>query len=137
MSQDNTNLVEETLSKLAETGVASKLDELDAIDINLQTNPIKAIQGEIESASLVATGMVIKKDLRVEKMELQTDSIAINPLSVAFGKVELTQATRASMRVILTEADMNRAFNSDYIRSKLPSLTIIKDNQSMTIDIQQ
>ncbi|PSP11299.1 MAG: hypothetical protein BRC49_08150 [Cyanobacteria bacterium SW_10_48_33] len=47
------------------------------------------------------------KDLRLEEVVLQTDSIAINPLSTALGKIELTQPTNASVRLVVTEADLN------------------------------
>nr|WP_317105016.1 LmeA family phospholipid-binding protein [Chroococcidiopsis sp. SAG 2025] len=35
------------------------------------------------------------------------------------GKIELTQPTQGKARVVLTAADINRAFNSEYIRQQL------------------
>ncbi|PSP17714.1 MAG: DUF2993 domain-containing protein, partial [Cyanobacteria bacterium SW_5_48_44] len=51
-------------------------------------------------------GVVTPKNLRLEEVVLQTDSIAINPLSTALGKIELTQPTNASVRLVVTEADL-------------------------------
>ena len=136
MSQDNTNIAQDALNKLVETGVTSKVEEVEKIDINLQTNPLKAITGEIESVSLVAEGMIMKKDLRVEKIELHTDSISINPLKAVTGNLELSEPTKASMRVILTEVDINRALNSEYLGSKLENISSIQDDQGETVALQ-
>ncbi|PSB26229.1 DUF2993 domain-containing protein [Stenomitos frigidus ULC18] len=81
--------------------------------------------------------MVMKQDLRVETMQLQTSSIAINPLSAAFGKIELTQPADAETQVVLTETDINRAFNSKFIRDKMQNLKVHVNGEAVTVDTQQ
>jgi hypothetical protein len=78
----------------------------------------------------------MQKDLRMEEMDMQISSVAINPLSVAFGKIELTKPTTGNARVVLTEADINRAFNSEYVRSKLQNQKINVNGQPKTISPQ-
>jgi LmeA-like phospholipid-binding len=80
--------------------------------------------------------LVMQKDLRMEELEMQMNSVAINPLSVAFGKIELTKPTEANSRIVLTEADINRAFNSEYVRSQLQSQKIHINGEPRTIEPQ-
>lgn len=137
MSQDKADLGEQALSKVAEMGIASQLDEVEDLNIEVRTDPVKVIQGKVDSVSLEGKGMVMQGDLRVEKMQLETDSIAVNPLKVALGEIELTHPTEARTLVVLTENDINRAFNSEFIREKLQGLQVSVDGQPIMIDTQQ
>lgn len=130
-------LGEQALNKAAEIGLTSQLDEVEKLDVDIETDPLKAIQGQVDAVAIVGEGMVMQKDLRVEKMEMQVDRVAINPLSAAMGKIELTQPTQGKARVVLTEADINRAFNSEYIRQQLQATKINIDGQQMTVVPQQ
>ena len=85
------DLGEQAISKIAEVGLASQLDEVENLDVTVKTDPGKILSGSVDSVAVNGKGMVMQKDLRVEEMQLQTDRIAINPLSAAFGKIELTQ----------------------------------------------
>jgi LmeA-like phospholipid-binding len=137
VGQDKGDLGEQALSKVAEIGISSQLDEVEEIDVSIRANPIQLMQGEVESVAIAGAGMVMQHDLRMEKMELQTASIAINPLSAAFGKIELTRTTEASAQVVLTEADINRAFNSNFMREKLRGFDVTINGQPTSIDTQR
>jgi hypothetical protein len=136
MSQQQ-GLGEQALNKAAEIGLSSQLDEVEKLDVNINTDPLKAIQGQVDEVAIAGEGMVMQKDLRVEKMDMQVDRVAINPLSAAMGKIELTQPTQGSARVVLTEADINRAFNSEYIQQQLQATKINVNGQQMTVIPQQ
>ena len=131
------DLGEQALSKAAEIGLASQLDEVEKIDVDIRTNPLKLIQGELDSVSIKGKGMVMQEDLRTEELEMHINNIAINPLSAAFGKIELTHPTKAETRVVLTEQDIDRAFNSEFIADKLQNLKVNINGQTMTIDTQK
>jgi len=96
-------------------GLASQLQESQSIDINIQSDPLKLVQGEADSVSLKGKGLVTPQDLSLEELELQTGSIGFDLLSAALGKLQLTQQTEASVRVVLTTDDLNRALNSDFL----------------------
>ncbi|MBD2388739.1 LmeA family phospholipid-binding protein [Cylindrospermum sp. FACHB-282] len=130
---DSPGLGEQALNKVAEIGLSSQLDAVEKLDVSIQTDPLKLVQGEVDRVKIEGEGLVMQKDLRMEEMEMQITSVSINPLSVAFGKIELTKPTVGSARVVLTEADINRAFNSEYIRSKLQNQKIHIQGQPMTI----
>ena len=137
MTQDKGDIGEQTLSKVAEVGLSSQLDEVENLDVDIRTDPIKVIQGELDSVKIEGKGLVMQKDLRAEKLEVKTGNIGINPLSVAFGKIELTRPTDADVHVVLTQQDIDRAFNSQYIHDKLQNLEVKVDGQPMTIDARQ
>ncbi|MDZ8055860.1 MAG: DUF2993 domain-containing protein [Aulosira sp. ZfuVER01] len=130
---ESPGLGEQALNKAAEVGLSNQLDEVENLDVNIKTDPLKLVQGQVDAVSIEAEGLVMQKDLRVEEMDMQIQSVAINPLSVAFGKIELTKPTVGSARVVLTEADINRAFNSDYVRSQLQNQKIQVNGQKNTI----
>ncbi len=131
------DLGEQAISKAAEMGIASQLDEVEEVNVDIRTDPIKLMQGEVDSVKIEGEGMVMQQDLRMEEMQIKTSSVAINPLSVAFGKIELKRPTDAEAHVVLTEADLNRAFNSDFIRDKLKNLEVNIDGQPTRVDAQQ
>ncbi|MEH1917545.1 LmeA family phospholipid-binding protein [Nostoc sp.] len=133
---DNPGLGEQALNKAAEIGLSSQLDEVENLDVDIKTDPLKLVQGEVDEVTIQGEGLVMQKDLRMEELEMQMTSVAINPLSVAFGKIELTKPTEANAQVVLTEADINRAFNSEYVRSQLQSQKIHINGQLRTIEPQ-
>jgi hypothetical protein len=70
-------------------------------------------------------------------MELHTDKIDINPLSALFGQIELNKPVDATARLVLTEEDINRAFNSEFIRSKLQNIELNVEGKKAVIEPQQ
>ncbi len=134
---DSPGLGEQALNKAAEIGLSSQLDEVENLDVDITTDPLKLVQGQVDEVTIEGEGLVMQKDLRMEELEMHMSSVAINPLSVTFGKIELTKPTQASTRVVLTEADINRAFNSEYVRSQLQSQKIHVNGQLMTIEPQK
>ncbi|MBV8887134.1 MAG: DUF2993 domain-containing protein [Chroococcidiopsidaceae cyanobacterium CP_BM_RX_35] len=134
---ERSGLGEQALNKAAELGMSSQLDEVDELNVDIKTDPFKLVQGEVNSVEIEGKGLVMQQDLRVEDMDMQMGSVAINPLSAAMGKVELTKPTDAEAHVVLTEADINRAFNSEYVHSKLRNLQVSVDGKQMTVDAKQ
>lgn len=131
------DLGEQAVSKVAELGIKSQLDEVETLDVEIETDPLKIMTGAVDSVAIEGEGMVMKQDLRIEKMELNTGAVAINPLSVAFGKIELAHPTEAEAIVTLTEADINRAFNSDFVREKMQNLDVHVNGEPATVDMQK
>ena len=118
------NAGEQAISKAAELGLSSQLDEAENLDVDIRTNPLDLMQGEIESVSVKGEGLVMKKELRAEKLRIETSSISVNSIKAAMGNIELTQPTDARMLVALKEEDLQNAFNSEYIKDKLQNMEI-------------
>ncbi len=137
MTHDEQRLDEQVINKVAEIGLSSQVDEAEEVDVDIKTDLLKVVQGQVDSVDLSGQGVVIQKDIRVQEMELHTDKIDINPLSALFGQIELNKPVDATARLVLTEADINRAFNSDYVRSKLQNIELNVDGKKAVIEPQQ
>lgn len=137
MAQDGSNLGEKALSKVVEVGITSQLDAVKDIAVDIRTDPGDLIQGEINSAVITGKGLVMKQDLRVEAVEVCTNKVAVNPLGAVLGNIELTRSTDAKAHLILTEVDLNRAVNSEYLQQKLQGLKMQVDGNLVTIDVQE
>ena len=127
------NLGEEALSKAAEATMTTQLDEVEHLDVDIHTDPGKLMQGELEAVEIEGKGLVMNQDLRTEELTIKTSSIAIDPLKAAFGDIQLKQPTDASTHIVLTEADMERAFNSEFIQDKFKDLKVNVDGQPTDI----
>ena len=125
---------EQAISKAAEVGIESQLDDVQDLDVDVRANPMDLVGGEVESVTIDAEGMVMNKDLRAERLILQTDKIAIDSMKAALGDIELTQNTNAEAKVVLLEADIQRAFNSEYIESKLKNQKLEIDGETLTVN---
>jgi hypothetical protein len=128
------NLGEQAISKAAEIGIETQLHKVEELDVDLRTNPLDLAQGKLESVTIDGKGMELKKDLRAERLVLQTDSIAVNSLKAAFGNIELQQSTNAEAKVVLLEEDLQRAFNSEYIKNKLKDRQVNLDGEQLTVN---
>ena len=128
-------LEEQLLSQSAENIVSDQLDSVEKIDVDVQTDLLKMVQGQVDGVSFAGQGLVMK-GIRVQEIKLQTDSVDINPLSALFGQVELNQPVNATARIILTEVDINRALTSDLVRSQMQSFDLNVDGEIVSLQPQ-
>lgn len=112
----------QTLNTIAELALSSQLKASDRLDVNVKTAPEKLINGEVESLLIEGEGLVIETDLRVQMLEIAMQEITVDPLKALTGNIELTQPTVGSAHLILTQTDLNRAFNSPELRTKIDVL---------------
>lgn len=137
MALDKPDLGEQALSKAAEIGLSTQLDEVEHLEVDIRTDPGKLIQGQLDSVEIKGKGLIMKEDLRTAELDMKTRDISINPLSAARGKFELTHPTDADAHVVLTEQDIEQAFNSEYIHNKLQNVDVNVDGQPTTISTHQ
>ncbi len=128
------DLGEQALSKAVEIGLESQLDEVDNLDVDIRADPLDLTQGKLESVIIDGKGMVMKKELRAERLILQTDSIEIDPMKAALGKIKLETSTNAETKVVLLETDLQQAFNSEYIKGKLKNQKVNLDGETVTVN---
>jgi hypothetical protein len=121
---------------VAEIAIASKLDESETLSVTVDTDPGQLAQGSVEAVAVEGKGLVMQQDLRVEDLQIHIKDIAVNPLTAMFGKIELNGPAFGTARAVLTESDLNRAFNSEYISRKLNNLKVTVDGKLLTIDVQ-
>lgn len=134
---DEQKLEEQVLSKVVETQLSNQLDKAEKIDVDVQTDLLKTVQGQADSVTVEGQGLVMQKDIRVQEIKLQTDSISVNPLSAILGQIELNQPVNTAARIVLLEDDINRALTSDFVRSKLQKYDLNVDGQIVGFEAQQ
>ncbi|MBD0269060.1 MAG: DUF2993 domain-containing protein [Cyanobacteria bacterium Co-bin8] len=137
MTAGDSSLGDQAISKAVEMGLSTQLDDAEKLDVDVRTNPGSLMKGEVDSVEIEGKGMVMKGELRTEKLTVQTGNIAVNPLKAAFGQIELTRPTDASTVMLLKEDDIERAFNSEYIKNKLQNLEINVDGQPVRVNTQR
>jgi hypothetical protein len=106
--QDEQRLEEQAVSKVAEMQLSSQLDQAEKINLDVQTDLWKLIQGQADGVSFSGKGLVVRKDVRIEELVLQTDKIDINLFTAIFGEIELNKPVKSIARVVLKEADLRQ-----------------------------
>jgi hypothetical protein len=134
--QQDRNLGEQAIDKVAEIAIASQLDESESLSVTVESEPIQLAQGEVKAVTIDGQGLVMKQDLRMEELQVHVKDISVNPLSAMFGKIELNGPALGTARAVLKESDINRAFNSEYISSKLEGLKVDREGKSLTVDVK-
>ncbi len=53
---------EQAVSKAAEVGLETQLDESEDLDVNVRANPLDVAQGNVESVGVEGKGLVMQKE---------------------------------------------------------------------------
>ncbi|MGL5942670.1 MAG: LmeA family phospholipid-binding protein [Waterburya sp.] len=133
---DEQRLDEQAISKVVETLLSSQIDEAQKLDVDIRTNPVKAVQGEIDSVAIAGKDLVTQQDLSVQEMEVQTDRIDIDLFNLFFGKIELNQPINTTGKFVVTEADINQNLKSDFILSRITPFKLNVDGHIVLIEFQ-
>jgi hypothetical protein len=135
MSEEQ-RLEEQMLSHEAKKQLSQQLDKAEKIDVDIQTDFLKLLQGLADGVSVEGQGLV-KEDIRIQEIKLQTDNVAVNPFSVLFGQVELNQPVNTTARIVMTEEDINRALTSKFVRSKMQNFELNVDGEIVGLQPQE
>lgn len=134
---DQQNLEEQILSQVAERSISNQLEAAEQIDIYVETDILKIVQGQADAVTIAGQGLVTKQNIRVQEIKLKTDTLSINPLSVIFGEVQLDRPLNMSARVTLTEADINSALASDFTRKFAQNFDLDVDGEIVNLKLQE
>jgi LmeA-like phospholipid-binding len=105
--------------RLLEQQIRKRIYHVDALTVQVTAVPTyKLAQGQIDQLRLSATGLSPFQDVRLEKLELETDSIVLKSLK----KNKLARPLNLGAHIILTEADLNRAIATPKIATKLRNI---------------
>jgi hypothetical protein len=127
-------LGKQVLDKAAELGIASQLNASDALDADVQAEPFNLMHGEVEAIEIHGRGLVLEQDIRMDTLHMQIGKIAIDPLAAAGGNIELKQGTDAEARIVLSEADINQAFQADYLGGMLEDPDMSASGRSLQLE---
>jgi hypothetical protein len=127
---------EQAISKVAETVLSDRIDTAQKLDVDIRTDPLKVVEGKVESVAIAGKDIVTEQDLQIQEMEIQTDRVDIDLFSLLFGKVELNQPVNTTGKFVVTEADINQNLKSDFLLSKLIPFKLNVDGQIVLIKFQ-
>ncbi|MBO0350693.1 DUF2993 domain-containing protein [Phormidium pseudopriestleyi FRX01] len=136
MSEEE-SLQDRAINATAKLAISSQFDNFDTLDVSVHSESANLVKGELEAVEISGEGMVMKQELRMEKLDIQTGKISVNPLLAAIGNIQLEEPTEATVVVVLNEQDINGAFDSDYIQEKLQNFPIAVDGKPLTLDVRQ
>lgn len=91
---------------------------MDKLNVDVQTDLLKAVQGHADGVSFEAKGIKFK-DICLSEIQVKTDDIDINPLKILLGEVELDHPINVEARIVVKEADINQALKLDLVRNLL------------------
>lgn len=114
--------------------LATQLDEFRKIAVSMRTNLGKLFQGEINDVSIQARDFV-KDEIQVQELEVKTDQISIDPLSMLLGKIRLSEPIDSEIRLTLSEQDLNQNMNSEYGKSLLKPIELTVDREIITLEL--
>lgn len=134
---DEPRLEEQLLSQEVKRRVSEQLDAVDNIEIDVRTDLLKIFQGQIDEVSVTGQGLITAQNIRVQEIKVQTNSIAVNPLSAIFGQIKLAQPVNAVAQITLTEADINHSLNADFIRSFAENFQLNIDGKIISFELQK
>ncbi len=129
-------LGEETLNRIATMALASQLDKVDHLDVQVKTDLELLSQGKLDSLWINGKGLIMQQDLRMQELQIKIRGIAVNPMKALMGNIQLTEPTQGMAEVRLTVTDLNRAFNSPILKCKMQGLSVEWQGQPVTLDTQ-
>ena len=134
MSQE-LGIGEQAISKAAEAAIRTQMDEAETLGVEIHTDPIKLAQGQVDNVVVEGTGLLVKNDLRTEEIKLEASSVDIDMMKAALGHIEIEQPAEAEARIVLKAEDIQKAFNSGYVKQKLRGQKIeLPSGETVTTD---
>ncbi|MEO0688349.1 MAG: DUF2993 domain-containing protein, partial [Cyanobacteria bacterium J06649_11] len=113
------------IDNAAENGIRSQFSQVEKLQVRVENAPThQLLQGKITKLRIAARGLHLKQyDFRIDTLELETDKINISTRSIKKGKLQLKKPFIAGIRLIFTQADINRLLQSADILALLPKLS--------------
>ncbi len=135
MSTEDLGLGEQAISKTAEAAIKTQMDNTETLDVEIHTDPIKLAQGQVDDVVVEGTGLLVKNDLRTEEIKLEANAVDIDMMKAALGHIELERPAEAAARIVLKAEDIQKAFNSSYVKQKLRGQKIeLPSGETVTTD---
>lgn len=114
---------EQLLKIVVSQGIGDLFTHSQSVEVLVESQPAsKLLQGEIDRLKIKGKGLVIRRDFPVEELSFETDSVLLNFESVLKGKIHLKQPTHAIAQVIISQADINRAFQAELVQKQMQQL---------------
>jgi hypothetical protein len=126
------------LDKVLANVISSRTEKVEELQVRVENIPsYQIIQGKAQKIRIASRGVEPKKDIRIEVLEIETDPISIDLEAIRTGKNQIREALKepfqAGIRLILTEKDINKALQSETIRSYIQQVLSNSDKPSFEV----
>ncbi|HEY9648067.1 MAG TPA: DUF2993 domain-containing protein [Chroococcidiopsis sp.] len=112
------------LDSVAEQTIRAQLNSAETIAVRVDNAPsYQLVQGRVERVRLAGRGLFPLEGVRIDSFDIETDAIALNPASLQTGQIQLDKPLQAGVRLVVTEADLNRALQSPQVVDLLQNLS--------------
>ncbi len=108
------------VSRGVSAAIRALFKHAERLEARVRAEPIaKLLQGRIDSFELRGQHLQMYNGLRLSLLELFCNAVAIDFSQIWQGRIKLRQPVQATMRVVLSEADLAQSFNTPFVLNKL------------------
>lgn len=108
--------------EVAETAIRHQLQDAEELTVRIDNTPsYQVLQGRVDRVRIAGRGLYPLAGWRIAVLELESDPIALTP---DLSKLALKQPLQAAIKLVLTEADLNQALQSEQISDALTDLNL-------------
>jgi hypothetical protein len=136
-SKPNFDLKQQLINKAAETAIATSVQSVGNIDVNLDSDIPQLLQGETTSLKIVGEKIIAVKDIQLEKIDITAQNLSLNLTQAILGKITFEQPGNFQVKLVFTQSDCDRLLNSEYVRTLLQNLTLDIPQQPATFHLEQ
>jgi hypothetical protein len=113
------------VDRVAEAAIRNQLEAVETLAVRVDNTPnYQFVQGRVDRVRIAGRGVYPEAGIRIAALEIETDAIRVDPGRLQQGELKLEQPLNAGIRLVLTEADMNRALQSPQISEQLRNLSL-------------
>lgn len=112
------------VDSVLEHGLRQQVKHVDTLEVRVDNVPsFRALSGKVDRIRIASRGIEPIESVRIDTLEVETDAIDLDLDALQHNKGKfreaLRQPLRGGVRIVLTEADLNRALASDAIKKQL------------------
>ncbi|MEP0916192.1 DUF2993 domain-containing protein [Leptolyngbya sp. DQ-M1] len=106
------------VDRVAETQIRKQLVAAEQLQVRVDNAPsYQIIQGRANLVRIAGRGLFPIQEFRIDTLEAETD-----PISLQLRSRKLAKPLQAGVRVVLTQADIDRALRSPFVTARLRNL---------------
>lgn len=111
--------------KITANAIRARFNKVEQIKVRIDNAPsYQLIQGKVERVRIAGRGIWLTPDIRIDALELETDPLNVDLQRLRQGsqanpRASLRQPIQAGVRLVLTEADLNKALASPNVTARL------------------
>lgn len=126
------------VDRVAQDTLRKQFKAVKQLEVRIDNAPsYQLVQGKVDRMRIAGRGLFPAEDIRLDVLELETDPIQLEARRLRRGNPRLEKPLRAGVRLVLTQADLNRALRSPAVVKRLTSLGIGALGQNNTRQTQR